>query len=691
MTNNKRPQISVPDDFPRFIVPGLQKELDGLRELYWTHYERSTPTATFEDDWLPKPQLWPATNHENRMNNIRRLWRESLINKGMDDEGYVFTHQHLSIAHQHGWPFPFWREDYPGTWGWHFNFKDVGEGWYYASEKTQEGFVTHGVDDLGIIDGYWNFNLNAADAWIEPPELYIDPAQCPFIQIRWCADKLDGAQPYIQWATAESPEFDAKRRMFFDISPDKVDKHNKTGHTTEMTYTQIPMYKNRLWNDSKKITRLRICFNNLTSGQAIKISSVFTAFDTRHTINNAYYLSACVSYYEWTGDIAFLRQNINRMRIAMRWMMTVCKGLEEKCIVAPFVGHDGRPGYTVNADGTKAIHPAQGIGSNYWDIIPAGYKDAYATIQYHSALKKIGGLEKDIADHPEWNIPEGTLVLDGGFLINHAAEVREYGTKAFWNPVTKRYTTGLDADGKSYDYGFTFMNLEAMYYGFATEEQCKDIYSWLNGERIVDGDTSQGKDIYHWRFGPRSTTKRNIEYYAAGWTGPETIPWGYQVQDGGCVLGFSLFDLTGRLKIFGADNAWERLAEIMKWYSEVMEEGGPREYYKDGTRGTMQGCGTAGGLGIDLEFLESILVPQIMIHGFMGLNANGGGITINPRLPDAFPSLEITRIHYRSMIFDVTAEAKNKQITVKIYEGRVEDINFVTDEKSGWRLTVRKL
>jgi len=376
------------------------------------------------------------------------------------------------------------------------------------------------------------------------------------------------------------------------------------------------------------------------------------------------------------------------MRIAMRWMTVVCKGLEEKCIVAPFVGHDGRPGYTINADGTKTILPAQGIGSNYWDIVPAGYKDAYATIQYYSILKKFGILEKDIAAHPEWNIPGGPLALDGDFLLSHADEVREYGTKAFWNPATKRYTTGLDADGKMYDYGFVFMNLEAMYYGFATKEQCAHIYSWLCGERIIEGDTSQGIDIYHWRFGPRSTTKRNIEYYAAGWTGPETIPWGYQVQDGGCVLGFSLFDLTGRLETFGADNAWERLAEIICWYTEVMEAGGPREYYRDGTRGTMQGSGTAGGLGIDLEFLESILVPQIIIHGFLGLNAQTDGVTINPRLPGVFPSLEITRIHYRSLVFDAMADAKARRITVTVHEGRDSDICFDTSGDGQWELKI---
>ncbi|MBI4606908.1 MAG: hypothetical protein HY721_33515 [Planctomycetes bacterium] len=38
-------------------------------------------------------------------------------------------------------------------------------------------------------------------------------------------------------------------------------------------------------------------------------------------------------------------------------------------------------------------------------------------------------------------------------------------------------------------------------------------HAWLSGRRIVEEDTSRGADIYRWRFGPRSTTRRNIDYY----------------------------------------------------------------------------------------------------------------------------------------------------------------------------------
>ncbi|HOA62672.1 MAG: hypothetical protein KA191_17195 [Verrucomicrobia bacterium] len=105
---------------------------------------------------------------------------------------------------------------------------------------------------------------------------------------------------------------------------------------------------------------------------------------------------------------------------------------------------------------------------------------------------------------------------------------------------------GMSSEGyihtHQHDYGWTFLNNEAVYYDFATPDQARSIRDWISGRRIVEGDTSTGPDIYRWRFGPRATTRRNIDYYFWGWSNPEDVPWGYQVQDGGSVLGFSYHD-----------------------------------------------------------------------------------------------------------------------------------------------------
>ena len=119
--------------------------------------------------------------------------------------------------------------------------------------------------------------------------------------------------------------------------------------------------------------------------------------------------------------------------------------------------------------------------------------------------------------------PTGADAFDPADLRRHAAEVKDYGTKRFWNEKTGRFGT-VDLDGSLHDYGFTFLNNEAVYYGFATPEQARSIHAWIAGERTVEGDTSSGADIYHWRFGPRSTTRRNLDYYFWAWSGPEIDP-----------------------------------------------------------------------------------------------------------------------------------------------------------------------
>jgi hypothetical protein len=307
-----------------------------------------------------------------------------------------------------------------------------------------------------------------------------------------------------------------------------------------------------------------------------------------------------------------------------------------------------------------------------------GYRDAYATIQYYSALNQMAELERDVERRPEWNIPTGPLRTPAQELAGHAREVKAFSSRLFWNSETRRFTTGPDIDGETHDYGYVFLNLEAIHYDFATAKQARDIMSWIAGKRIVAGDTSQGEDIYHWRFGPRSTTKRNIAYYIWAWSSPESIPWGGQVQDGGAVLGFSYHDLMSRLKCLGPDDCWRRVREIAAWYTEVQEAGGPREYYRDGTRGTLQGGGAAGGLGIDQEFFESILVPQIITDGFLGLRPLVDGIILNPRLPKDWPSLSVTGIRWHDMVFDI--EATERQIIIAARENRDADTRIVLPE-----------
>jgi hypothetical protein len=98
---------------------------------------------------------------------------------------------------------------------------------------------------------------------------------------------------------------------------------------------------------------------------------------------------------------------------------------------------------------------------------------------------------------------------------------------------------------------------------------------------------------------------------------------------------------------------------IADWFDETQREGGYRAYYgQDPARGSLQGGGTAGGLGLDCEFVESVMATQVMLYGVLGMRPTVDGFAIAPKLPSDWPELTITRIHLRDQVLDVTATRK---------------------------------
>ncbi len=638
-------EIKVPDDFPRFVVPGREKEMDSLRRLFWLHYEPAGPLIPLWDEWMPMSTLWPAPGSKA----MRQRWAAALAGRGMSAEGYIHTHQHDGLAHSEGWPFPLWMQ--AGGIGWHF--RGTGVGGYDAPPAKPDGWTLAGAKGSEINDKGWPVELSEPRATAQTPPFAIEARISPWLRLNWWAGGLDGANCYVEWTTKDAPEFSADRRMYF--SPVTGPLNTQIGETR----TMIPVYRVATWKGT--ITGVRICFDNAGPAQVV-IKSFHTACDTRHNINNTNWLRGCSDYFAWTRDLAFLRGQIGRIRTAMRFMMREFDTRKRKCVYTTWAGHEGRSGVRY-VEGKKVVIPGEGIGSNYWDILPWGGEDALGTVYYYDAVLDLAELEEQIAMHPEWNVATGADAFDVADLRQHAKEVKDYGTQRFWNKRTGRFGT-VDLEGRMYDFGFTFLNNEAIYYGFAMPEQAKLIRAWINGERTVEDDTSKGADIYHWRFGPRSTTKRNIDYYFWGWTNPESIPFGAQVQDGGGVLGFSYHDLMAELMTNGPEGVSKRLSEICTWFDETQAAGGYRAYYSDPAKGTMQGGNVPGGLGLDKEFFESILVPQVMLYGFMGFQPTVEGCRIEPKLPKDWPSLTIERIALHDMKLTITA-SQDREIVIR--------------------------
>ncbi len=683
----------APEDFARFEFAGYERYARLLSNYLWHHFRTrgSHGPVLFNKEYLVCADSWMAGAITPKGESIQAEHARNLSSVLQDEEGYICTHQHFSHAHDLGWPFPLWTQtppagDKPRALGWHFQEGANHPGWIWGAlsqvpdcpwygQRALAGWELHQVHSLGIQEDAWELELTGPDNWLVTPASASFEADCsPYVQLRWQYEgDAPAGWPCLEWLREQDAEFSAERRVYFDPKG----QHSPLEAQTGFTHCLITLYKHPLWEG--RIERLRLRLAPGVSKGKVRIDSFFCVYDTRHTINNPIFILACWRHFLWTRDLGFLAHNLNRMRRALRYQQHVLGGLEHKHIRLEWPGHDGLPGFTVNPDGSKTLHPGHGIGANYWDLLPFGWDDLYATNQYYASLLAMAEVEEAVAAHPEWNLPGGAEAFEPAELRAHAAEVKEVANRKFWNPSTGRFVACIDKAGNAHDYGFTFLNLDAIWYGLATDEHARAILDWLTGKRVVEGDTSQGADLYHWRFGPRATTRRNVEWYGWYWSQPEVIPWGGQVQDGGSVLGFSFYDLWARLQYLGPDDAWQRLSEIMEWEDEVQQAGGYRAYYEGGKRGTtMQGCGTAGGLGIDCEFHESSLLPSIVTYGFLGLQPSAEALRISPKLPGAVSTMGVHNLFYLGARLNLRVGAG--RIEVELVEPAAEPLQLQLPE-----------
>ena len=198
----------IPGDFPRFIVPGHDRQMSLLRELYWLHYQPAGPLIPLWDEWMPMSTLWPARGTGGQLQSMRERWANALAGRGIDAEGYVHTHQHDGSAHAQGWPFPLWTQ--AGGKGWHF--APIGVPGYEAPRATPAGWQLTGARGGPLNAKGWPIELADRRAVIQSPSFACNTRVAPWLRLNWWASGLEGARCYIEWTTKEAPEFSPTRR-----------------------------------------------------------------------------------------------------------------------------------------------------------------------------------------------------------------------------------------------------------------------------------------------------------------------------------------------------------------------------------------------------------------------------------------------------------------------------------------------
>jgi hypothetical protein len=285
-------------------------------------------------------------------------------------------------------------------------------------------------------------------------------------------------------------------------------------------------------------------------------------------------------------------------------------------------------------DGTRHGEP-----SNYWDNLNMGYKEPYTNLYFVAACSAMSELaqvrgEAEMAEH----------------YRELAQLARRRYNETFWDDEKGRYVSTIDINGEVWDFGLTFLNMEAMAYGIPEPEQAEQILQWLDGGRIIEGDRSGGADIYHFRIAPRANTLA-IEDMGepfwwnsiAGAINPDgNAKYGEHLENGGCIFYTTFYDIMARHRYRGIDDAFGRMRTIVDEYAvdELIRK--PANHVGANWR-----------MGVTSPFPESGLVPTAFLFAIMGVDATADGLVIAPDLPREMNEAQVRRLYFRGRLYDI--------------------------------------
>ena len=402
------------------------------------------------------------------------------------------------------------------------------------------------------------------------------------------------------------------------------------------------------------------------------------------------YVAAVAEYLRWSGETSFLdetdtntygtdravdasegRTVYEKCALAMRYAYNELDGKNGLITITEKSAYlaDGVTRFDIGADGTPVWNNTGRAGSspsNYWDNLPFGNQDAYETALYYHALNAMRDIETMRGDTAAAAACEAL-----------AAKVKEKFDEIFWNPVTGRYIACVDVDGKRWDGGFTFLNVEALAYGLGDAKKAKLIFSWLDGERIVWSDSLRGSEIMDYalflnrNLGP-GTVKGKMPFAAASNTlSIERLsglgePWwhnldgaintgvranaffGQHLENGGYIFYPVYYELAARQTYLGADSVLKRARELAVVY---------RFNGFDSEISWAEGL-----IGV---FPESGIVSRAFISSLAGVSATVDGLTVCPDVPSGVKTLGVDALQYRAVPVTVSVGAEGLVLTAE--------------------------
>ncbi len=319
------------------------------------------------------------------------------------------------------------------------------------------------------------------------------------------------------------------------------------------------------------------------------------------------------AYYLYSGDLAFVRQNLPFYRRAVAW----------------YLGQR-------NAAGLVQL---PGVSHWYYDAMHARGVTTYHNAFLYRALIDLVGMERAAGNTAQAATTEA-----------EAAKLKEAINRVLWweeAPGGARYVDWIEPDGTKIAYAADLCQFPPVAFGIASPEQGKKLIATID-KRIAELERENGYAGYASR--------------SAYWPVPFSVNWHHPANqgfgnymNGGSFLCMTYWEIMARAAIGDANGAWNRLQKFAEGTRLTGEKGfiGNNWVMEDGRIGY--------GAGDEPFLSDAIAGPGALVQGLLGIRQANDKLEVNPVLPASLQKISAEVMHL-GMRKRVTIDGKNVKI-----------------------------